>query len=120
MQKFVYLHNCFRYAFSKAHYFTDRTTIVIAHRLMTIRNAHKIYVLNKGSVLEEGTHDSLMRKEGSRYRDMVNAQRTVMIDDDDYKTINKEQLHEEEEKEICMLFFLQKYSLSIFLCILFE
>jgi ATP-binding cassette subfamily B (MDR/TAP) protein 1 len=39
---------------------TKRTTIVIAHRLSTIRNADKICVVEKGKIVEEGTHDELM------------------------------------------------------------
>lgn len=41
-----------------------RTSLVIAHRLSTIRNASKILVLDKGALQEEGTHDSLIAKEG--------------------------------------------------------
>jgi ABC-type multidrug transport system fused ATPase/permease subunit len=37
-----------------------RTTIVIAHRLSTVKNADKIVVVQKGSIVEEGTHDQLM------------------------------------------------------------
>ena len=37
-----------------------RTTIVIAHRLSTIRNADKICVVNKGKIVEQGTHDELI------------------------------------------------------------
>ena len=37
-----------------------RTTIVIAHRLSTIRNADKIAVVDRGRIVEEGTHDMLM------------------------------------------------------------
>ena len=42
----------------------DRTTLVIAHRLSTVRNADIIYVLENGSVVESGNHESLLDIEG--------------------------------------------------------
>ena len=51
-----------------------RTTIVIAHRLSTIRNADKIVVVNKGQVVEEGTHDELMAIENGQYKSLVELQ----------------------------------------------
>lgn len=48
-----------------------RTSIIIAHRLSTIRNADQILVLEKGHLLETGTHEELMQKEGGRYRELV-------------------------------------------------
>ena len=42
----------------------DRTVIVIAHRLSTVRNADIIYVLENGSVVESGNHESLLDMEG--------------------------------------------------------
>lgn len=50
-----------------------RTTIIVAHRLSTIRNANKIIVLNKGRVVEIGTDEELMNKEGIYYN-LVRAQ----------------------------------------------
>ena len=55
-----------------------RTTIIIAHRLSTIRNADKIVVLEQGSVVEEGTHDSLLAKDHSLYATLVKMQITSM------------------------------------------
>lgn len=42
----------------------DRTTLVIAHRLSTVQKAHQIAVLDKGNVVEVGTHSELLRKGG--------------------------------------------------------
>ena len=42
----------------------DKTTIVIAHRLSTIQNADRIIVLKSGEIIEEGTHESLIRSNG--------------------------------------------------------
>ncbi len=44
-----------------------RTSFVIAHRLSTIKNADKILVLHKGRIVEEGTHSSLLEKQGFYY-----------------------------------------------------
>lgn len=42
----------------------DRTTLVIAHRLSTVRHADLILVLDRGVLVESGTHDELMTKRG--------------------------------------------------------
>ncbi len=50
-----------------------RTTLVIAHRLTTIRSADVIHVLENGTIVESGRHDSLLR-EGRRYADFYHSQ----------------------------------------------
>lgn len=55
----------------------NRTTIVIAHRLSTIRNADVIAVVKDGKIVETGTHDELMGRDGSEYGKLVAAQSTV-------------------------------------------
>ncbi len=52
---------------------SNRTTIVIAHRLSTIKNADRIIVISKGSIVESGTHLSLLKSKGI-YSDLWNVQ----------------------------------------------
>lgn len=54
----------------------DRTTIAIAHRLSTLRNATRLVVLDKGTVAEVGTHEELLQKKGIYYG-LVMAQRQM-------------------------------------------
>jgi len=42
----------------------SRTTILISHRISTLKNANKIIVLDKGELIESGTHDELVKKGG--------------------------------------------------------
>lgn len=52
----------------------DRTSFVIAHRLSTVRNADKIIVIDKGTVQEMGTHETLMANQSGIYRKLVDLQ----------------------------------------------
>ena len=51
----------------------NRTSVVIAHRLSTIKKANKIIVLDKGLIIEEGTHEFLINKD-SFYKKLVALQ----------------------------------------------
>ena len=51
----------------------NRTSIVIAHRLSTVRHANEIIVLHQGTIVERGTHDGLIAKEGY-YKKLVEMQ----------------------------------------------
>ncbi len=55
------------------HLMKDRTSIVIAHRLSTIRHADEIVVLQKGEIVERGTHDELIAYAGY-YKKLVDMQ----------------------------------------------
>ena len=50
-----------------------RTTIVVAHRLSTIKNADEIAVIAEGEIVEQGTHQALMEKNGV-YAELYNLQ----------------------------------------------
>ncbi|WP_428053495.1 ABC transporter ATP-binding protein [Candidatus Avelusimicrobium facis] len=52
----------------------NRTVFVIAHRLSTVVNADKIVVLNGGEIVEQGTHEELLKLENGAYRALYNAQ----------------------------------------------
>lgn len=51
-----------------------KTSIVIAHRLTTIRRAREIYVVENGTIAESGTHDELLQREGGIYRKLHDIQ----------------------------------------------
>lgn len=57
----------------------DRTSLVIAHRLSTIQHADEIVVMQKGMVVEQGTHLTLMAKRGFYYR-LVQMQQTAPVE----------------------------------------
>jgi len=59
-------------------FFDGRTVVVVAHRLSTVKNAHKIIVLDKGQIAEEGTHSELTSLRG-KYYELVKNQLELEI-----------------------------------------
>ena len=55
------------------HYFKNKTMIVVAHRLSTVKNADQIIVLNNGEIIESGTHDQLIKSKG-KYLELIQNQ----------------------------------------------
>lgn len=49
-------------------FYLNRTVVVVAHRLSTVKNAHQIVVLDKGRITEIGSHDELVSQEGNYYK----------------------------------------------------
>ena len=73
-----------------------RTTLVIAHRLSTIRDADVILVVNDGYIVEQGTHDSLLAKNGA-YAALYNSQFKVK---EDQGSLKEEQTSDADAKEL--------------------
>lgn len=66
-----------------------RTSIVIAHRLSTVRMLDRILVFDRGRVVEQGTHEELVRREGGTYRRLFERQALGLIVDNE-KTFDDE------------------------------
>ena len=57
----------------------NRTSLVIAHRLSTVQHADEIVVLQHGRIVERGTHDELLRREGGVYQRLSSMQTNAAL-----------------------------------------
>ena len=55
----------------------EKTILMIAHRLKTVKNADQIFVVDKGQIVQSGTHDELMKQDGI-YRRFVDSRRQAI------------------------------------------
>jgi len=60
---------------------SGRTAIIIAHRLSTVRNADRIYVMDEGQIVQQGSHEALL-EQGGLYRDLYERQFIAWSDND--------------------------------------
>lgn len=58
--------------------FANKTVIIIAHRLQTVRHADQILVLEKGNIVEKGTHDDLL-EHGKIYKNLIDIQNGTIV-----------------------------------------
>jgi ATP-binding cassette subfamily B protein len=59
-------------------FFEGRTVVVVAHRLSTVKNAHQILVMEKGEIVERGTHAELVARNG-KYFELVSNQLELAV-----------------------------------------
>ncbi|KAL1923211.1 uncharacterized protein VTP21DRAFT_9587 [Calcarisporiella thermophila] len=78
----------------------DRSTIVIAHRLSTIKEADLIVVMDKGAIVEQGSHEELLNMQGAYYRYVVEQQLKTGGDDVTLTSEKTEEVLVEEEQQL--------------------
>lgn len=80
--------------------FRDKSMLIIAHRLATIKNCDMIIVLDEGEIIEQGTHQELLEKEGQYYRlwqmQQGNYESEEVIDHEEKEIISNDIIDEEE------------------------
>ena len=77
--------------------FRNKSMLIIAHRLATVKNCDLIIVLDKGKIVEQGTHEELLDRKGQYYRLWEMQQGNFKIEKEDIIVSNIEDLVEEDE-----------------------
>lgn len=67
---------------------TGRTTIIVAHRLSTIKSVDRIFVFSKGKIVEEGNHETLLGKPDSHYRILYSLQSNGFLSTDKTESLS--------------------------------
>ena len=78
--------------------FRKKTMLIIAHRLATVKNCNKIIVMDKGKIIEQGTHKELLEKKGQYYRLWEMQQGNFVIRQDE--SVDKENETEPDDGEV--------------------
>lgn len=77
--------------------FRNKTMLIIAHRLATVRNCDEIIVMDKGQILEQGTHDELLQK-GGRYYELWEMQQGNFIVKNNTLDVNVQMVSSSEDE----------------------
>ncbi|KAI6196540.1 hypothetical protein M3Y94_01121600 [Aphelenchoides besseyi] len=77
-----------------------RTTIIVAHRLSTLRDVEKIIVIDDGRIVEMGSHSELMNKPNGAYAKLIEAQKFQQTDVDERKSNDEKDQNESEEFQL--------------------
>ena len=74
--------------------------LIIAHRLATVKNCDVIIVLDKGEIVEQGTHEELLEKQGEYYRLWEMQQGNIVVKNDSVEKEAEVDIVEEDSDEV--------------------
>lgn len=80
--------------------FRNKSMLIIAHRLATVKNCDVIIVLDKGEIVEEGTHEELLEKQGEYYRLWEMQQGNIVVKNDSVEKEAEVDIVEEDSDEV--------------------
>lgn len=87
--------------------FKKKTMLIVAHRLATVKNCDKIIVMDKGHIVEQGTHEALLEKRGQYYKLWEMQQGNFAIRDENHNSSDEEtnlQIEIEEDDEDTVMY----------------